>query len=199
MGELVVDEASLQIDRQARARLNAIDMEEVIEDDFTRVITSGTYMKREKSMLWDHAATIRFYEGLAQFGTDFEMIAKLFPHRNRRQIKLKFNKEERAHPDRVTKAMVGPKKRAIDLSTFERLADEKLEDVAAIEAEYEKYENEMLAKEKEEMDAAAEITRQKKAAIQGTAKENNSQRKRGQKKKNRHSHYAGGEKVTVLE
>ena len=225
-GELVVDEASLQIDRQARARLNAIDMEEVIEDDFTRVITSGTYMKREKSMLWDHAATIRFYEGLAQFGTDFEMIAKLFPHRNRRQIKLKFNKEERAHPDRVTKAMVGPKKRAIDLSTFERLADEKLEDVAAIEAEYEKYENEMLAKEKEEMDAAAEITRQKKAAIQGTArailatvdsdeegdgeggsrgvdsgsaKENNSQRKRGQKKKNRHSHYAGGEKVTVLE
>ncbi|KAK0124644.1 Transcription factor TFIIIB component B [Cadophora gregata] len=224
-GELVVDEASLQIDRQARARANAIDMEEVIEDDFTRVITSGTYMKREKSMLWDHAATIRFYEGLAQFGTDFEMIAKLFPHRNRRQIKLKFNKEERAHPDRVTKAMVGPKKRAIDLNTFERLADEKLEDVAAIEAEYEEYENQMLAKEKEEMDAAAEITRQKKAAIQGaaaarkilatmdsdeeregegevrvdSAKENGHQRRRGQKKKNRHSHYAGGEKVTVLE
>ncbi|KAH7418557.1 hypothetical protein BKA64DRAFT_564867 [Cadophora sp. MPI-SDFR-AT-0126] len=224
-GQLVVDEASLQIDRQARARANAIDMEEVIEDDFTRVITSGTYMKREKSMLWDHAATIRFYEGLAQFGTDFEMIAKLFPHRNRRQIKLKFNKEERAHPERVTKAMVGPKKRAIDLNTFERLADEKLEDVAAIEAEYEKYENQMLAKEKEEMDAAAEITRQKKAAIQGasssaaarkilatvdsddegegetrvdSAKEN-SQRRKGPKKKNRHSHYAGGEKVTVLE
>ncbi|KAL5326540.1 hypothetical protein ACEPPN_004226 [Leptodophora sp. 'Broadleaf-Isolate-01'] len=237
-GQLVVDESSLQIDRQARARANAEEMEEVIEDDFTRVITSGTYMKREKSMLWDHAATVRFYEGLAQFGTDFEMIAKLFPHRNRRQIKLKFNKEERAHPDRVTKAMVGPKKKGIDLKNFERLADEKLVDVAVIEAEYDEYENEMLAKEKLELDAAAEITRQKKAAIQGTAatarkilatvdsddedgdgdgsgngngnrsrvdsaKENStqSQRKRGPKKtakKNKHSHYAGGEKVTVL-
>ncbi|KAH7360918.1 hypothetical protein BKA65DRAFT_391024 [Rhexocercosporidium sp. MPI-PUGE-AT-0058] len=237
-GQLVVDESSLQIDRQARARAQAEEMEEVIEDDFTRVITSGTYMKREKSMLWDHAATVRFYEGLAQFGTDFEMIAKLFPHRNRRQIKLKFNKEERAHPDRVTRAMVGPKKKGIDLKNFERLADEKLVDVAVIEAEYDEYENEMLAKEKVELDAAAEITRQKKAAIQGTsaaarkilatidsddedgdgdgggnnsgsrmdsAKENSSQsqnqRKRGPKKaakKNKHSHYAGGEKVTVL-
>ncbi|KAL2074919.1 hypothetical protein VTL71DRAFT_8699 [Oculimacula yallundae] len=228
-GQLVIDENSLTIDRQARARAMAEEMEEVIEDDFTRVITSGTYMKREKSMLWDHAATVRFYEGLAQFGTDFEMIAKLFPHRNRRQIKLKFNKEERAHPERVTKAMVGPKKKGIDLKNFERLADEKLVDVSVIEAEYDEYENEMLAKEKVELDAIAEINRQKKAAIQGTsaaarkllatmsdeeegpradsAKENRGKshseqpKRRPQKKtakKNKHSHYAGGEEVIVL-
>ncbi|CZS93903.1 uncharacterized protein RCO7_08067 [Rhynchosporium graminicola] len=229
-GQIVLDESSLQIDRQARARAMAEVMEEVIEDDFTRVITSGTYMKREKSMLWDHAATIRFYEGLAQFGTDFEMIAKLFPHRNRRQIKLKFNKEERAHPERVTRAMVGPKKKNIDLKNFERLADEKLVEVSVIEAEYDEYENEMLAKEKVELDAAAEITRQKKAAIQGTsaaarkllatvsddeddpragsAKENRGKTQSEQPKrrppkktakKNKHSHYAGGDVVTVLE
>ncbi|PBP28739.1 hypothetical protein BUE80_DR000395 [Diplocarpon rosae] len=168
-GNLVVDESSLQIDRQARARLVQADMEEVTENDFTTVITSGTYMKRERALLWDQAATSRFYEGLAQFGTDFEMIAKLFPHRSRRQIKLKFNKEERVNADKINRTMVGPKKKHIDLNNFEKLSDMQLEELADIEAGNKKYDQEQLEAEKKLEEAEAEITRQKKAAIRGTA------------------------------
>ncbi|KAK2630123.1 hypothetical protein QTJ16_000943 [Diplocarpon rosae] len=167
-GNLVVDESSLQIDRQARARLVQADMEEVTENDFTTVITSGTYMKRERALLWDQAATSRFYEGLAQFGTDFEMIAKLFPHRSRRQIKLKFNKEERVNADKINRTMVGPKKKHIDLKNFEKLSDMQLEELADIEARNKKYDQEQLEAEKKLEEAEAEITRQKKAAIRGT-------------------------------
>ncbi|CAL3964663.1 unnamed protein product [Diplocarpon coronariae] len=167
-GNLVVDESSLQIDRQARARLVQADMEEITENDFTTVITSGTYMKRERALLWDQAATSRFYEGLAQFGTDFEMIAKLFPHRSRRQIKLKFNKEERVNAEKINRTMVGPKKH-IDLKNFEKLSDMQLEELADIEAGNRKYDQEQLEAVKKLEEAEAEITRQKKAAIRGTA------------------------------
>lgn len=240
-GNIVMDESSLQIDRHARAREDAAEMEEVVENEFTRVVTSGTYMKRERAQLWDHAGTARFYEGLAQFGTDFEMIAKLFPHRSRKQIKLKFNKEEKVNPEKVTKAMIGSRRKHIDLKHFEKMADMQLEEIAAIHAERDAYDQDMIEKEKELKDAEEEITRQKKAAIQGasggnkvaanrilatvsededdepgsatgrdSAKENRGPRgstaqaegpkKRVKKaaKKNKHSHYAGGEKVTVL-
>jgi hypothetical protein len=43
-----------------------------------------------------------FPQALAQWGTDFEMIARLFPHRNRRQIKLKFTREEKFAAAKVT-------------------------------------------------------------------------------------------------
>jgi len=39
--------------------------------------------------------TRKFYKALEVFGTDFSMIANLFPDRNRIQIKNKFRKEEK--------------------------------------------------------------------------------------------------------
>jgi transcription factor TFIIIB component B'' len=45
-------------------------------------------------------------QALSQWGTDFEMIARLFPHRNRRQVKLKFSREERVNPDKVTEHII---------------------------------------------------------------------------------------------
>ncbi|EKD20502.1 uncharacterized protein L3040_004210 [Drepanopeziza brunnea f. sp. 'multigermtubi'] len=223
--QLVVDDTSTQIDRQARGQVDEGIMQHVLEDDFTRVVTSGTYMKREKAQLWDHAATARFYEGLAQFGTDFEMIAKLFPHRSRRQVKLKFNKEERINSDKITQTLIGPKKKHIDLKHFEKMSDLKLEETADIVRENEEFEQMQLLKEKEENEREAEITRQKKAAIHGEASGTAAQAKailgdvsdaedelardnRGKGppkgalksggKKNKHSAYGGGEEVTIL-
>lgn len=218
--QLVVDDTSTQIDRHARGRVDEQTMQHVVENDFTKVITSGTYMKRERAQLWDHAATSRFYEGLAQFGTDFEMIAKLFPHRSRRQIKLKFNKEERVNAEKINRTLIGPKKKHIDLKNFEKMADLKLEEIADIERERDEYEQLQIEKEKEDNEREAEINRQKKAAIRGQdaqardllatvgeeeddAGENRgrgppkSALKRGGKK-NKHSAYAGGEEFTVL-
>ncbi|KAL0427926.1 UNVERIFIED_CONTAM: hypothetical protein Slati_2967400 [Sesamum latifolium] len=40
-----------------------------------------------------------------QFGTDLSMIQQLFPDRTRRQVKLKYKKEERQHPLRLREAL----------------------------------------------------------------------------------------------
>ena len=56
---------------------------------------------RGSSNRWDDESTELFYKGLRMFGTDFEMIASLFPSRTRKEIKDKYNKLEREEWDRV--------------------------------------------------------------------------------------------------
>jgi transcription factor TFIIIB component B'' len=244
-GQIVIDDRTLQIDRQKRAQAEQQAMEEVEENDFTRVITSGTWMKMERAQPWDMAANELFYTGLRQYGTDFQMIAGLFPHRNRRQIKLKFNKEEKVNPAKVNRALTGVKE-PIDLDEFQKMSDIQLEEVADIEAEREQFDQEQMTEQAKHEAAKAEVTRKKKEAIQNTsaaarrilatvasdddepsggvtggesAKENREPaasargrsteataapkgRKKGaapkKQRKNKHSHYAGGDEVEVL-
>ncbi len=54
-----------------------------------------------RSERWSQDDTALFYRGLAAFGTDFTLIAQLFPSRDRRNIKNKFTREEREFPDEV--------------------------------------------------------------------------------------------------
>lgn len=242
-GQIVIDDRSLQIDRQKNAQAQRQEMTEVEENDFTRVITSGTWMKIERSQVWDAAANQLFYDCLSRHGTDFEMIASYFPHRNRRQIKLKFNKEERNNPHKITKAMTNPNKKPIDLAEYEKMSNMKLVDVNEIDKEREEYDQVQMAEQSKQEAARAEDTRKKKEAIQATsaaarrvlatvelsddeeeperatggesAKENREPAGRsksaeapaakGKKKatpkkprKNKHSHYAGGDEVEVL-
>lgn len=155
-GQIVLAENSLRLDRHKRAEAENEEMVEVEENEFSRITTSGTFMKREAAQVWDSIATATFYQGLSQFGTDFEMIAKLFPTRSRRQIKLKFNNEERKNPARLNKILTG-KSVSIDLNEFEEMSGLKLEDVAEIERERleiaEEQEQEVRAREKERTDA----------------------------------------------
>lgn len=155
-GQIVLAESSLHLDRHKRAEAENEDMIEVEENEFSHMTTSGTYMKRERAQLWDAGATATFYKGLAQFGTNFEMIAKLFPSRNRRQIKLKFNSEERKNPVRINKVLMGEPEK-IDLERFEEISGLKLEDLEDIERERlaieEEQEREIQAREKERTDA----------------------------------------------
>lgn len=155
-GQIVLAENSLHLDRQKRAEAENEDMVEVDENEFSHIITSGTYMKRERSQVWDSIATATFYQGLAQFGTNFEMIAKLLPSRSRRQIKLKFNSEERKNPARLNKILMG-KPQAIDLENFEEMSGLKLEEVSEIEKERkeieDEHERELQARDKERADA----------------------------------------------
>lgn len=51
---------------------------------------------------WGDVETELFYRALRHFGTDFTLIAQLFPKRDRRHIKNKFNKELRAVPDKAS-------------------------------------------------------------------------------------------------
>lgn len=166
-GRMVLDDTSLQIDRHANARLEQETMETVEENDFTRKVTSATLQKRTPSQAWDVAANQLFYKGLRQFGTDFEMIASMFPHRNRRQIKLKFNKEEKVNAAKINRILINPKD-PIDLEEWEKMADTKLESLEAIHAEREKYDAEQRAEIAKFTDAAAEAMRKKKESIKGS-------------------------------
>ncbi|XP_043719772.1 uncharacterized protein LOC122667536 [Telopea speciosissima] len=88
-----------------------------------------SFMDRTLSERWSKQDTELFYEAIRQFGTDFAMIQQLFPGRTRHQVKLKYKKEERQHPSRVSDALTN---RSKDHSHFE-IVIQRLQ--AAAEAE----------------------------------------------------------------
>lgn len=150
-GEIVLDTASLQVDRHADAERNAGVLEDVVENSLTRKINQSTYGKRTKAESWDEETTDLFYRGLRMFGTDFMMISKLFPNRSRHQIKLKFNNEERRHPERIKETLLGPSE-AIDIATYSEMTNAVYDDPKVIQQELDedkKRIEEQHAKEKE--------------------------------------------------
>jgi transcription factor TFIIIB component B'' len=167
-GQIVIDDASLVVDRHAIAAAAATDFEEVEEDDFTRITTSGTHMKREMNIYWDAESTEKFYNGIRMFGTDFEMISKMFPDRNRRQIKLKFNKEEREYPRKISNALIGEAVK-IDLEEYKSHTGLQYEATDDIKAEHAQLEAEHKAEQLRLQAEADETTRQKRAEIQAGA------------------------------
>lgn len=104
-GQIVLDDESLHIDRRERDAVDESVMEVVEEHQNSRLVNSQTWSKREKVEKWDAASTERFYEALSMFGTDFEIISKMFAGRSRRQLRNKFNNEERRYPARITAAL----------------------------------------------------------------------------------------------
>jgi transcription factor TFIIIB component B'' len=136
-GQMVVDDASLQVDRHAAAAKSAETFEEIEESELTRRVNSGTWLKREKTEIWSHDDISLLYQGLRMFGTDFEIIAKMFPLRSRRQIKLRYNKEERIDPVRIKQALSG-KTTEMNLEEYSRLTDATYEDPAIFNAEMER-------------------------------------------------------------
>ncbi|KAI3337356.1 hypothetical protein HD806DRAFT_476419 [Xylariaceae sp. AK1471] len=117
-GQIVVHAASLVVDRHNQDMQN---YEEVEENDFTNLVNAGSFAKRIQAPgNWTEEETEKFYRLLGMFGTDFETISRLFPGKNRRAIKLKFNKEERLRPNRVNAAMMvrGQKKVHIDIEEY---------------------------------------------------------------------------------
>ncbi len=204
-GQIVIDEDSLALDRHKVAAANLGVLQIVDEDDFTTISTQANYMKKEKTKFWDFEAEEKFYDGLRQFGTDFEMIAMFFTDRSRRHIKLKYNKEEKVNPDKITAALI--KERVpIDFDAFKtETGFEKREDYVAVEAFYKEIEDVDKAHTEEEARVdheLAETIRKKKESIYGNGgseKENEALRpKRKQNKKNKASAFGGGEEVEDL-
>lgn len=52
--------------------------------------------------------TLQFYRALNTLGTDFALMASLFPKRTRRDLKLKFKREERVNLHLIDKAVAHP-------------------------------------------------------------------------------------------
>ena len=189
-GQIQIDETSLEIDRHAAAALerNAEQLDAVDETDMTRRINSATWLKRDKSGGWNEMLTDRFYDGLRMFGTDFEMISKMFPGRTRHKIKLKFCKEEKVNGNRIKATLLG-EKLAVDLPELEKMAGTEFDDPEELEKDLEEDRirlQEETAAEKQALDEAKR-ERQEQIAAEQAAAENDSSAKenrrgRGKKK-----------------
>ncbi|KAI8375940.1 uncharacterized protein BYT42DRAFT_572842 [Radiomyces spectabilis] len=129
-GKIVLDADSLTVDTSAPAEEVSYEAMEVVEETgMTRKVNSRTYGKHVQSPRWSADETERFYDVLAQCGTDFETMSILIPNRTRNQVRMKFNREERAHPEKV-KDILYRKRKPLDLAKFKEMANiEELETV----------------------------------------------------------------------
>jgi transcription factor TFIIIB component B'' len=105
------------------------EAQHVEENISTTYFNYQTHMEKTPVTRWSKQDTLKFYEGIKQFGTDMSMIQLLFPGKSRRQIKLKYKKEERRDPMRLHEAVLN---RASDNSQFD-LVIERLNKIAAEE------------------------------------------------------------------
>ena len=98
-GKLVVNVDSLTVQAQEKQRYTR-----VVTEQGSRVasLRSSRKLSNEK---WNAEDTELFFKALSQFGTDFTLIAHLFPGRQRRHMKNKFNRESKINLDRVNEAL----------------------------------------------------------------------------------------------
>lgn len=139
-GQIVVVAESREVAFGARVEQAVIeDADVALEDDrIYKYVNQGTLGKnagRRRGIRWDDDQTERFYKGLRMFGTDFGMIANLFPEWNRKQIKLKFIAEERTNPNLVRESVAT--KEPVNLEEYSKQANQVFEDPAELQAELE--------------------------------------------------------------
>ena len=169
-------------------------METIEENDFTRLITSSSFLNSSKLKgpnIWNSDETELFYRGLRMFGTDFEIISKMFPGKHRRHVKLKFNREERHNPQRIDATVVGKKTTAIDIEEYKAATGTEFESVETIELEQRQIQEAYEAERQRIVDEQAEIMRKKREEL--FADEGNEEaagkKKKGAKKKGRQVAY----------
>lgn len=103
-GAIAVDEDSTIVDRHKNA--NNIYRERHDENPFENIVNSATYGRQRYTDKWDNKEVAKFYKSLGQWGTDFALIAQMFPHRTRKQVKAKFILEEKRRPRLIELALM---------------------------------------------------------------------------------------------
>lgn len=205
-GNLTVEEDSLRIDRQAQAEANAANLVVTEEDDLTKRVNQMSWVSdrrkdpterlpffKMKSDPWSEEETDRFYEALKMFGTDFFIISKMFPPKTRRQIKLKFIREERLDADRVNRALSGESTVPMSLNHFAEATGqdiEKFKDPRELEEELRQEgeeQREEIAKKKKEIEEAKQqrdvqmAAREKEQAERAQIRKNKAMQRRGKR------------------
>ena len=102
-GNIVINPHSLTV-AAAAEKSSGLDEFKRVEENGTK-LNSATYANRAKAEKWSKDDTELFYRAMTQFGTDFSLIARLFPGRTRRQVKRKYLIEDRADPRRVERCI----------------------------------------------------------------------------------------------
>ncbi|RNA22361.1 transcription factor TFIIIB component B -like protein [Brachionus plicatilis] len=125
-GTIVINEESLVIQRQEP---EPIYESTVVESEHGDNLTYNSYRKFHHTKKWTERETAKFYKALSMVGTDFTMIQKFFPHRNRDEIKRKFKREEKINQAFIDKIL--SKTVSIDLSFFVSSSGEEDEKIQA--------------------------------------------------------------------
>lgn len=95
-GKLVIDNSAFAIRETEKLT--------IVENQKPYKLTSMSFRTRNNTAKWTPEETKKFYKAIEIFGADFSLIAKLFPTRNRDQIKNKFNKEEKVNVAKMNEA-----------------------------------------------------------------------------------------------
>lgn len=169
-GQIQIDETTLQLDRHAYAaeERDAEQLEGVDESELTRRVNQGSWAKRDKSGSWNEESTDKFYDGLRMFGTDFEMISKLFPGRTRHSVKLKFCKEEKLDKQKIKQTLMG-ERIPVDMEEYSKISNTTYSDPRELERELEEDRKRMEAEHAAEKEAMDEIRRQREAVVAAEA------------------------------
>ncbi|BDA46437.1 probable transcription factor TFIIIB component B'' at C-terminar half [Coccomyxa sp. Obi] len=98
-GQMRIVEQSLSIQAQPEAGARLITVED------NPKLNNMTYAKRMNNDRWSAEETELFYKALRLFGSDFTLLERMFPGRERKALKHKLNREDRADHARVTAAL----------------------------------------------------------------------------------------------
>lgn len=155
-GEIILDEKSLVVERKdIKKQREEIARSEVVNADIDT--SYGIYKKHKRSKFWTADETLRFYKALNTLGTDFTLMCELFPERTRRELKMKFNKEEKINKTLVDKALMQPcgfdfyvLKKEVELEQIEKAELEKIK-LEEHRKKEEKKQKEILRKKKSKL------------------------------------------------
>lgn len=115
-GNLVVDEESRIVDR--KSTMDGLERERHDQNPFENITNSASYGRRRVTDKWDEHDVFKLYKALSQWGTDFGLIAQMFPHRSRVQVKNRFLLEERKRPRLVELALMNKLNFAFDFDNY---------------------------------------------------------------------------------
>lgn len=104
-GRIELDSESTYIDRHDQARKDNMYKERKYGNPFENLYNSATYGKNNFTDPWTADELVKFYKALSMWGTDFNLIAQMFPYRTRKQVKSKFINEEKKHPIMIELAL----------------------------------------------------------------------------------------------
>jgi len=160
-GRLVIDETTLQVDRRARDGVQE-PMDHVEDNPLAHRLNSASFARREKSERWSDEQTDNFYQALGMWGTDFELIAKMFMNRSRRQVKNKFIAEEKKDPIRIAIALKEIK--AVDMDKYTEITGTEFRDVQEQQERLGQIKVDFDEKLRQEVERAKEKAKEQEAA-----------------------------------
>jgi len=166
-GTVTYSHESTYVDRHSETA-NDGAMERVVENPYENLVTSGSYSKRRYVERWTPQETAELYKALSTWGTDFGLIAQLFPYRTRRQVKSKFNFEESKHPHLIEFALL--RKLPGNLSEYAGKAGKEYNSLDHYESQLKELRN----KHEKEIKALTAAKQQAQAEDRSNAKRNSS-------------------------